>query len=409
MADVQRITVLPFLEKLWLEGNPLAFTAKYQVTVFSYFYGVGHNIYLDGRLPTRKELAAIFKMQAAPTGGQTTTSSSSSSSLSPSSPTQQQRRTQKRYTHAPPPSKSSPSLSEYDRERDRSKSFYVPSSSPGPDGSPDLSSPAASSQSFSNLKTIPKKKKVVRRAQVISVDEDFNRFTSPALQITKEAEEFYEQVNSLKKDNGSAWLISLDFQWYQRRVRGTNSEMETLNQQFSKLSTTESSQTVRVDVTSEVTHLKFDVCHEVLGMVTIKAPFCENLETQRAPLDLVAVLDQSGSMSGDKIEMVKNSMMFAISQLKTDDRLAIVLFETEVQVLFELKFMDAKNKQEATDLIKLISTKNMTALAGGLFQGLDLLIKDQETTTTTTTTTYNNNNNNNNNNNFNNLLSSIGQ
>eukprot|EP01099_Mayorella_cantabrigiensis_P003800 TRINITY_DN2855_c0_g1_i3.p1 TRINITY_DN2855_c0_g1~~TRINITY_DN2855_c0_g1_i3.p1 ORF type:complete len:302 (-),score=126.71 TRINITY_DN2855_c0_g1_i3:171-1076(-) len=196
---------------------------------------------------------------------------------------------------------------------------------------------------------------------------------------------------------------------YQRRVRGTNSEMETLNQQFSKLSTTESSQTVRVDVTSEVTHLKFDVCHEVLGMVTIKAPFCENLETQRAPLDLVAVLDQSGSMSGDKIEMVKNSMMFAISQLKTDDRLAIVLFETEVQVLFELKFMDAKNKQEATDLIKLISTKNMTALAGGLFQGLDLLIKDQETTTTTTTTTYNNNNNNNNNNNFNNLLSSIGQ
>jgi len=41
--------------------------------------------------------------------------------------------------------------------------------------------------------------------------------------------------------------------------------------------------------------------------------------------------------------------------------------------------MDAKNKQEATDLVNSVTAKNMTALAGGLFQGLDLLIKDSET------------------------------
>ena len=118
--------------------------------------------------------------------------------------------------------------------------------------------------------------------------------------------------------------------------------------------------------------------HEILAMLTIKAPHCEKAESERAALDLVAVLDQSGSMSGDKLEMVKSSMVFAISQLKSDDRLAIVLFESEVSVLFPLKTMDSKNKQEATDLVNSVTAKNMTALAGGLFQGLDLLLQDQE-------------------------------
>jgi len=98
--------------------------------------------------------------------------------------------------------------------------------------------------------------------------------------------------------------------------------METLQEKVADLSL-ESNQSLQVEVNTEISHLKYDLSHEILAMITLKAPRSESFD--RAPLDLVAVLDQSGSMSGEKLDMVKNSMNFAISQLREDDRLAIVL------------------------------------------------------------------------------------
>lgn len=45
-----------------------------------------------------------------------------------------------------------------------------------------------------------------------------------------------------------------------------------------------------------------------------KAPFYE--PTSRAPVDIVAVIDKSGSMRGPKIELVKKTLLFVIDQRK---------------------------------------------------------------------------------------------
>jgi hypothetical protein len=57
--------------------------------------------------------------------------------------------------------------------------------------------------------------------------------------------------------------------------------------------------------------------------------FSSNLDPKtfkRAPLHLVAVIDKSGSMSGQPLELVKESLIKVVSQLGPDDELSIVLY-----------------------------------------------------------------------------------
>jgi Mg-chelatase subunit ChlD len=50
------------------------------------------------------------------------------------------------------------------------------------------------------------------------------------------------------------------------------------------------------------------------AITSLKAPFYE--PTSRAPVDIVAVVDKSGSMSGDKIKLVRETLLFVIEQCK---------------------------------------------------------------------------------------------
>merc|ERR1719203_1365388 len=50
-------------------------------------------------------------------------------------------------------------------------------------------------------------------------------------------------------------------------------------------------------------------------MASIKAPYF--LEDDRAPIDLVAVVDESGSMSGDRIRLVRETVQFIIQNLES--------------------------------------------------------------------------------------------
>jgi Mg-chelatase subunit ChlD len=47
---------------------------------------------------------------------------------------------------------------------------------------------------------------------------------------------------------------------------------------------------------------------------------------QRPGVDLICVIDVSGSMSGEKIELVKKSMSYLLEILNESDRLCIVTF-----------------------------------------------------------------------------------
>ncbi len=48
------------------------------------------------------------------------------------------------------------------------------------------------------------------------------------------------------------------------------------------------------------------------AVTSLKAPFYE--PTSRAPVDIVAVIDKSGSMRGQKLDLVKKTLEFVIEQ-----------------------------------------------------------------------------------------------
>ncbi|KAF2307532.1 hypothetical protein GH714_029507 [Hevea brasiliensis] len=53
----------------------------------------------------------------------------------------------------------------------------------------------------------------------------------------------------------------------------------------------------------------------------------------RPGLDLVAVLDVSGSMQGEKIAKVKTAMLFVIKKLSPIDRLSVVTFSARQKIV----------------------------------------------------------------------------
>ncbi|MDP2305610.1 MAG: VWA domain-containing protein [Pseudomonadota bacterium] len=90
----------------------------------------------------------------------------------------------------------------------------------------------------------------------------------------------------------------------------------------------------------------------------------------RAPVNLVAVVDKSGSMSGAPLQTVKDSLHRIVDQLGPQDRLAIVLYGDRAHV-----FMAPTSATEKANLhrqIDGIASAGSTALEDGLRVGFDL-------------------------------------
>ncbi|XP_004299830.1 PREDICTED: uncharacterized protein LOC101301783 [Fragaria vesca subsp. vesca] len=71
----------------------------------------------------------------------------------------------------------------------------------------------------------------------------------------------------------------------------------------------------------------------------------------RAPIDLVTVLDVSGSMTGGKLQMLKRAMRLVISSLGSADRLSIVAFSASPKRLMPLKRMTANGQRAARRIV----------------------------------------------------------
>jgi len=105
-------------------------------------------------------------------------------------------------------------------------------------------------------------------------------------------------------------------------------------------------------------------------MTSLKAPFFE--DNKRAPLDLVAVIDKSGSMRRD-MELVRRTLSFILTQLTSKDRFCIISFEDDVWIELPLSTMDQIGKETATKQIASIEDMGSTNLSGGLLKGLRVL------------------------------------
>lgn len=103
--------------------------------------------------------------------------------------------------------------------------------------------------------------------------------------------------------------------------------------------------------------------------------FGSNLDAdkwRRDPVNLVAVVDKSGSMGGDPIELVKRSLANVVGQLRKGDQLTIVLFGSTAHVHLSPLLIGKRGKKAALDSIGAIQSQGSTAMENGLRIGYDI-------------------------------------
>lgn len=106
-------------------------------------------------------------------------------------------------------------------------------------------------------------------------------------------------------------------------------------------------------------------------LLRICAPSLPN-DADRAPIDLVTVLDVSGSMSS-KLPLLKRAVQFIIQNLGSADRLSIVIFSSVARRIFPLQRMTDSGRENAIRAINTLSSNGGTNIVEGLKKGVRVL------------------------------------
>lgn len=93
----------------------------------------------------------------------------------------------------------------------------------------------------------------------------------------------------------------------------------------------------------------------------------------RKPLALAAVIDCSGSMAGEKIEMAKKTLIKLIENLSSEDSLGCAGFSTNVFQIFPVQKMTPEAKEKAKAEVERLRSMDSTNLAGGMLEGFGYL------------------------------------
>ncbi|MBX3188810.1 MAG: VWA domain-containing protein [Labilithrix sp.] len=92
----------------------------------------------------------------------------------------------------------------------------------------------------------------------------------------------------------------------------------------------------------------------------------------RAPISLAVVLDTSGSMSGEKIEDAKRSVLELLSNMRDDDEIALVRYDDRSELVQQLARVGAV-RASLSERVREIVAGGGTNIPGGLSHGLRAL------------------------------------
>lgn len=113
--------------------------------------------------------------------------------------------------------------------------------------------------------------------------------------------------------------------------------------------------------------LAIETEHSVYAMLELEAPPAP--EKKRPALNLALVLDRSGSMTGPKLEVAKRCARYLVQRLAPDDKLALITYDDEVDLLASLAPVEAW----LDVAIASIYPGGCTNLSGGWLKGLEEL------------------------------------
>jgi len=92
---------------------------------------------------------------------------------------------------------------------------------------------------------------------------------------------------------------------------------------------------------------------------------------RRPPVNLAFVIDRSGSMSGQKLELAKQAVIDGIERLDDRDRFTVVAYDDEVRVVVETTTATEPARRDAIAHLRDLQTGGSTNLSGGWFAGCE--------------------------------------
>ncbi|KAL3649736.1 hypothetical protein CASFOL_006139 [Castilleja foliolosa] len=128
-----------------------------------------------------------------------------------------------------------------------------------------------------------------------------------------------------------------------------------------------------VDNFTVLIHLKAPVSNSWHNAAKNDTKLPKITQTPRAPVDLVTILDISGSMAGTKLALLKRAMGFLIQNLGPNDRLAVIAFSSTARRLFPLRKMSEAGRQQALQAVNSLVANGGTNIAEGLRKGAKIM------------------------------------
>ena len=139
---------------------------------------------------------------------------------------------------------------------------------------------------------------------------------------------------------------------------------------------TEDKLEVQVSCQAEYPNYPYNEEHSCLSVINLTVPSFPKEDDNRAPVDVVAVIDKSGSMADKELLLVKKTLEFLLKQLTEEDRLSIITYNENVCVDFQICKLSEDNREEALRKIDQIESGGRTNLCEGLLKGISEILKN---------------------------------
>ena len=113
--------------------------------------------------------------------------------------------------------------------------------------------------------------------------------------------------------------------------------------------------------------VQFDKSNDVHLLINAKAPKID-LKDSRKPIFIIAAIDESGSMQGQKIEYAKKSLMKMVDHLSGVDKLGVIAFTDGVRTIFSSELMVQEKKEQFKNKINDLCALSMTNFSGAVLE-----------------------------------------